>query len=103
MTVLKAFFNEAFIIPDPIIALDNGFTTREYRGEDLTVGGELNKLAANIAIGRDFAGLHWRSDSIAGMQLGEQVTLRLLMDHKQTYNENYSYSLTLIDGSTVTI
>ncbi|MFW5435355.1 hypothetical protein, partial [Paenibacillus apiarius] len=26
-----------------------------------TIGGELNKLAANIALGRDTAGVHWRS------------------------------------------
>ena len=36
-----------------------------YTGADasrLTVGGELNKLAANVALGRNFAGIHYRSD-----------------------------------------
>ncbi len=29
---------------------------------DLTVAGELNKVAANVSIGRNMAGVHWRSD-----------------------------------------
>lgn len=103
LTVLKAYFNEDYIIPDPVEAYDNGFILKEYRGSDLTVGGELNKLASNIAIGRDFAGLHWRSDSMAGLKLGEEVTLRLLKDHKQTYNEDFTYQLTKLDGVKVSI
>ena len=103
ITILKAYFDENFIIPDPVEAYDNGFSLRAYRGDDLTIGGELDKLAANIAIGRDFAGLHWRSDSLAGIRLGEQVAIRLLMDYQHTYNEDYHYSLTLIDGTRVVI
>ena len=103
MTILKAFFDEDFIFPEPVEAYDNGFTLRAYRGGDLRVGGELNKLAANIALARDFAGLHWRSDSMNGIKLGEQVALRLLMDQQHTYNEKFRFSLTLTDGTKVKI
>ncbi len=103
MTILKAYFYEEFIIPEPVESYDNGFTLKEYRGPDLTVGGELNKLASNIALGRDFAGLHWRSDSVEGLKLGEDVAIGLLQDRKATYNENFTYQFTRIDGTKVII
>src|SRR5262245_28678025 len=39
-------------------------------GASLTVGGELNKLASNIALGRNTTGLHYRSDGVPGDQSG---------------------------------
>jgi membrane-associated phospholipid phosphatase len=50
----------------------------------LTIGGELNKLAANIGIGRNVAGIHWRSDGIDGFKLGEAVAINILRDSKTT-------------------
>ena len=47
-----------------------------YRGTALTVGGELNKLASNIALGRDTAGVHWRSDGIEGLKVGGAVAMK---------------------------
>jgi hypothetical protein len=44
--MLKALFNEAFVIPDPVMASDDGLSLAPYSGPPLTVGGELNKLAA---------------------------------------------------------
>ena len=44
----------------------------------LTVEGELNKVAANIAIGRDWAGVHYYTDYAESFRLGEQVALGLL-------------------------
>ena len=46
----------------------------------MTVGGELNKLAANIAMGRNFAGIHYRADADHGMRLGERVAIACLQD-----------------------
>ncbi len=64
----------------------------------------MNKLAANVALGRDFAGIHWRSDGIEGMKLGEAVAIGILQDYRNTYNENFSgFSLTKFDGTTVII
>jgi hypothetical protein len=40
-----------------------------YAGPALTVGNELNKLASNIALGRDAAGVHYRSDGVQGIRL----------------------------------
>lgn len=71
VTVLKACYNEAFVLPEPKLAADDGLSLLDYKGSGaLTVGGELNKLAANVAIGRNAAGVHWRSDAVAGLLLG---------------------------------
>jgi hypothetical protein len=69
--VLKALFNPAFVIPDPVVPSDDGLSLRPWRGEPLTVGGELNKLAFNMACGRDTAGVHFRRDEVEGIMLAE--------------------------------
>jgi len=53
----------------------------EARAETITVNDELNKLATNVALGRNWAGIHYRSDGIEGLLLGEQVAVRYLQDH----------------------
>jgi membrane-associated phospholipid phosphatase len=103
VTVLKAFFNEAAEIPTPVVASSDGAALNLYGGT-LTVGGELNKLASNIAIGRDAAGVHWRSDGIEGLNLGEAVAIHLLQDLRRCYNENFTgFRFTRFDGTTMTI
>jgi len=103
-TVLKAFFKETFEIPKPIEASADGLTLNPYVGPALTVGGELNKLASNISLGRDAAGVHWRSDGIEGMNLGEAVAINILLDESVTYNEDFAgFSLTKFDETTVTV
>ena len=67
--VLKAFFNPEFVIPEPVVPNDDGRSLRPYTGEPLTVGGELNKLAFNMAFGRDTAGVHFRRDEVRGILL----------------------------------
>ena len=57
------------------------------------LGGELNKLAANIAIGRNMAGVHYRTDYIESVKLGEMVAISILEDQKKTYFEKYSLTL----------
>jgi membrane-associated phospholipid phosphatase len=104
VTVLKAFFKESFVMPAPVVASGDGLTLTPYSGPDLTVGGELNKLAANIALGRDTAGVHWRTDGIEGLGLGEAVAIGVLQDLRTTYTEEFSgFSLTRFDGTTVTL
>ncbi len=41
----------------------------------LTVGGEANKLAANIALGRSHAGVNFRSDGRQSLILGEEAAI----------------------------
>ncbi|WP_105614774.1 vanadium-dependent haloperoxidase [Vallitalea okinawensis] len=103
-TMLKAFFNEDFVIPDPVVASPDGLSLLPYSGQDLTIGGELNKMASNIAIGRDLAGVHWRSDSSEGLTLGETVAIQILQDYKDTYNEDFNgFTLTKFDGTTIVV
>ena len=104
VTVLKAFFDEDFLIPQPVEPSDDGLTLHSYVQSPLTVGGELNKLAANISLGRDTAGVHWRSDGIEGMKLGETVAIRLLADLKHAYAEYAEgFTLTRFDGGRIVI
>ncbi len=73
-----------------------------YTGADrdaLTVEGELNKLAANVGIARNFAGVHWRSDYSASVKLGEQIAYYFLQDTAQTYNEDIAFSWREMDGT----
>jgi hypothetical protein len=68
------------------------------------VGGELHKLASNIALGRDAAGVHWRSDGIEGIKLGEAIAMGILREMRATYHEDLQgFSLTTFDGATITI
>jgi hypothetical protein len=103
VTVLKAFFDESFVISNPVVPSLDGQRLEPYRGsgeDSLTVGGELNKLAANIAIGRNFAGIHWRSDYTESVKLGEAVAISVLEDHRLTYNEPFEgFRFTKFDGT----
>jgi hypothetical protein len=103
VTVLKAFFKESFVIASPVQADANGLNLVPYAGV-LTVGGELDKLASNISLGRDTAGVHWRSDGVEGMKLGEDVAIQMLRDHKLLNNESFTgFRFTRFDGTTVVI
>jgi hypothetical protein len=57
-----------------------------------------------VALGRNIAGVHWRSDATESIKLGEEVALSVLRDQKNTYNEPFAgFSLTKFDGTTVTV
>jgi membrane-associated phospholipid phosphatase len=104
VTILKAFFDESFVIPDPVEADSDGLRLHPYSGPPLTVGGELDKLASNVAIGRNIAGVHWRSDATESMRLGEEVAIRFLQEERGCLNERFDgFSLTRFDGSTVIV
>lgn len=103
-TMLKAVFDESFPIEEPVVSSADGLRLMPYSGPRLTVGGELDKLASNIAIGRNAAGVHWRSDAAAGLRLGEAVALALLEDARACYPERFTgFSLTTFDGVTVAV
>ena len=74
-----------------------------YLNEPLTVEGELNKIAANISIGRDWAGVHYFTDYIESMRLGEQIAIGILEEQKLTYGENFTMTIPLFDGGTIRI
>lgn len=89
VTVLKAFFNGSHVLPAPVEVdpASNGTALRPLAAS-LTVEGELNKLANNIAIGRNLAGVHWRSDGHEGLLLGQAVAVAALKDWKRTYHQD---------------
>ena len=107
VTVLKWFFDETFVIPTPLTTTSDGLSVVPYTGSDasqMTVGGELNKLASNVGFGRVFAGIHWRQDIQQAMLLGEAVAISLLRDQAHLYNENYTgFTFTSFTGETVTV
>jgi len=107
VTVLKWFFDEDFVIPNPLTTTFDGLTTVPYTGADagqMTVGGELNKLASNVGFGRCAAGIHWRQDIQQAMLLGEAVAISLLRDQAHLYNENYTgFTFTGFNGNTITV
>ena len=104
VTVLKAFFKESFLIPNPVQANESGLTLLPVPGPRFTIGGELNKLAANIGLGRDYAGVHWRSDTTESLKLGEAIAISILQNVKTTTNRNFAgFSLTKFDGTIVTV
>jgi len=106
VTILKAWFDESWVIPNPVVPDAEGTKLVPYTGADankLTVGGELNKVAANISLGRDAAGVHWRSDYTESLKLGEQIAIGLLQEQSITYNENNFFTLTKFDGQTIKI
>ncbi len=105
VTILKAFFNEAATIPNPVVPDATGQTLTPYTGGDtLTVGGELNKIASNVANGRNIAGVHWRLDATASLKLGEAIAISILKDQRACYNEVFNgYNLTKFDGTTVVV
>jgi hypothetical protein len=102
--VLKAFFNEEFVCPNPVQANADGSALEEWREGNLTLGGEINKLAANISLGRDGGGVHYRSDGIGGLLLGEAQGISLLSDYSRAYRERFDgFVLTKFDGKKVRI
>ena len=79
-----------------------GVTSSCHRAS-LTVEGELNKLVSNISIGRDWAGVHYFSDYIESLRMGEQIAIGILEEQKLSYGENFSMTVPLFDGGSIRI
>ncbi len=67
-----------FCDPQQYVAADAG---------DMTVGGELNKIASNVAMGRSMGGVHWRTDNTRSLRLGELIAVELLRKRTSEYAE----------------
>jgi hypothetical protein len=107
ITILKFFYDGAFVVPNPMVPAADGLSLLPYKGKDagsMTVDGELNKLAHNVTFGHGLhPGIHWRSDSDVSMLLGEAVAISYLQDMAQTYNEKFKVQFKKLDGSTASI
>jgi hypothetical protein len=86
-------------------ASGDGLSLVPYAGADgneINVNGEINKLASNIGVGRNHAGVHWRTDYSDGLRLGEAIALSILADQKGVYGETFTgFKITKFDGTTV--
>jgi hypothetical protein len=111
-TVLKAFFDDTALLQnigdgEIVQPSEDGTSLVSYQGSDggqLTVGGELNKIAANVALGRNMAGVHWRSDYQESLLLGEAVAISILRDQRPCYNEDFNgFTFHKFDGSQITV
>lgn len=102
-TLLKFWFDESYVLPNPVAPSADGSTVNPI-GDVLTVGGEINKIAANVAYGRNIAGVHWRSDAVESLKLGEQLAMSFLRDQKALYNEVLApWTATGFDGTLLVV
>ena len=124
VTVLKAFFQmyrgnredpegwdelslaevgfTSLVKPDPDDASTLQKDTSAWVG-DLKLQHELNKLAANIAIGRDMAGVHYYTDYYESLRMGERVAVGMLQEQMLCYGEPVSMRFHSFDGDKIAI
>lgn len=89
-TVLKACFDGEMLLPGCVEPDAEGLKLIPCSKYSPTVEDEINKLAFNVAMGRDWAGIHYRSDAVAGLRLGEGVGISILQDLACTYTEDFT-------------
>ncbi|MEM8555869.1 MAG: vanadium-dependent haloperoxidase [Pseudomonadota bacterium] len=125
VTILKAFFDTSrelrmddkgrpnFVLagssgdPWAFVASDDGSELVPYalaEGEVLTLESELNKLAGNISIGRNMAGVHYYTDYSESVLMGEKIAVGMLEEQALGYfKEDFIQRLTTFQGEVITI
>jgi hypothetical protein len=104
ITLLKAFYDGAAVLPNPVTANADGTALVPYAGAALTVEGELNKLAMNIGISRVQTGIHYRSDAVQGLLQGEQMAISILREMKGLYADVFSgFAFHSFDGTAIVV
>ena len=98
VTVLKAFFSMTDELGNP-----RKMDVVEGGDETLTLEDELNKLASNISIGRDFAGVHYYTDYYDSLRMGERIAVGILQEQMLNYSEPVSMSLNSFDDEALVI
>ncbi len=117
VTMLKAYFDTSAVLVDrggevKFDRYQNGDTAIEFTadppgavlvpsaGNDfLTLEGELNKLAANISIARNMAGVHYFSDYYDSLRMGEEIALGMLEEQALGYKTDpFVLSVQTFDG-----
>jgi len=71
----------------------------------LTVGDELNKLAGNVSIARNMGGVHFYTDYIESMRMGESIAIGILEEQALTYKaaDEFRVGFTTFDGKACVI
>jgi hypothetical protein len=126
VTILKAYFDTgAVLVKTPSNAVtfkrpEDGDTPIAFRAPNLgesqeklvafepehplTLEGELNKLAANISIGRNMAGVHYFTDYYDSVRMGEEIAIGVLEEQALGYvTDPFVLSLPTFDGDIVRI
>ena len=126
VTILKAFFDTSAVLVkdssneyrfkrmeegDKLVAFranDDGSALVESPidniSEALTLEGELNKLAANISIGRNMGGVHYFTDYYDSVRMGEEIAIGILEEQALTYpTDPFVFSVPTFDGDIVRI
>lgn len=132
VTILKAFFDTSAVLAEsggrvafkrlqsgdnPILfrapdlpapgtdsVVTPGNLVHDHPEDFLTLEGELNKLAANISIGRNMAGVHYFSDYYDSVRMGEKIAIGILEEQALTYSTDpFVLSLPTFDGDVVRI
>lgn len=98
VTILKAFFDTDFELPQTFVVNEDGSRLVEVEGK-LMLEGELNKLCSNISVGRNWAGLHYFSDYYESVLLGEKLALDILQEQTLLYQGRFSMTVPLFDGT----
>lgn len=117
VTILKAFFDTSCLFvrrggQDLFRRYETGDLSVEYTpsADGLTLAdstgnaflsleGELNKLAANISIGRNMAGVHYFSDYYDSLRMGEEIALGVLEEQALCYpTDPFVISVPTFDG-----
>src|SRR5580692_10703944 len=96
-----------FVIPPTLLLEDDVLSLLPCTGSvgnQMTLNGELNKLAHNVSFGHGIhAVIHWRSDTDVSMLLGEATAISILQDQAQTFNEKFTVQFTKLDGTLATL
>lgn len=90
----------------PASTTDDHYRLERVEGVEptsLTIEGELNKLAANISIGRNMAGVHFYTDYYDSLRMGERIAVGILQEQMTTYLEPLTMRLTSFDGDRLII
>lgn len=126
VTILKAFFDTGTMlgknkadgctkdkigfyrdITHPVLyqpTLDGKKLTKCEVKHPLTLEGELNKLAANISIGRNMAGVHYYSDYYDSLRMGEEIAIGMLEEQALCYpTDDFVLTLPTFDGDSLRI
>lgn len=69
----------------------------------LTITGELDKLAANISIARNMAGVHYYTDYYDSLRMGERLAVGILQEQALTYSDPITMRLESFDGDRVIV
>lgn len=113
VTILKAFFemyqdhdsNAERTLPFAFEPTHDGTklkSNKKFKNK-LTIQNELDKLAANISIGRNMAGVHYYSDYYDSVRMGERIAIGILMEQAPTYGDQIETRFKSFDGDDITI